>query len=109
MVQDEQDILESLHVLLSTRRGERFLRPEFGSSLHRQVFEVLDNECRDRICQMVREAIRLHERRVETLALAVRPDPDDDALAHVEIRYRILATGEVAETDLEFSLGAVLG
>lgn len=109
MVQDEQDVRESLHILLSTRRGERFLRPEYGSSLHRQVFEVLDSACRDTICHMVREAIRQHERRVETLAVKVRPDPDDAALAHVEIRYRILATGEVTETELELSLGAFLG
>ena len=109
MVQDEQDVRESLHILLSTRRGERFLRPEYGSSLHKQVFEVLDSACRDTICQMVREAIHLHERRVETLVVEVRLDPDDDALAHVKIRYRILATGEVSETDLELSLGAFLG
>lgn len=33
MSQEEENVKESIYMILMTQRGERFVRPEFGSSL----------------------------------------------------------------------------
>ncbi|OPZ86981.1 MAG: Gene 25-like lysozyme [bacterium ADurb.Bin429] len=37
--QEQEHIHESIRQILGTRRGERFLRPEFGCRLHELLFE----------------------------------------------------------------------
>ena len=38
----EEDIRQSLVILLSTRTGERIHRPDYGTELYRYQFEQLD-------------------------------------------------------------------
>jgi phage baseplate assembly protein W len=101
------DVRESLHVLFETRRGERFLRPDYGSSLHREVFEAFDSSECDRIRVLVEEAIRLHERRVDVVGVEVLPDGEDSSLVHVGISYRLLDGKDVERIDLALSQGRV--
>lgn len=100
VVCDAQDIRESLQVLFATRKGERFLRPGYGSDLHKEVFEILDISGCDRIAHLVREAIRVHERRVDVVEVQVEPDKDDPACVHVRISYRIVSLGEMVQEEL---------
>ena len=53
MVSAEQDVRESLHILLSTNPGERVMQPAYGCGLKRRVFDSIDEslltEIRDEI------------------------------------------------------------
>ena len=42
MLEHEDDIASSLHILLSTARGERIMVPQYGCNMDELVFENLD-------------------------------------------------------------------
>jgi phage baseplate assembly protein W len=89
---DKEHIRESIQQILGTHRGERFMRPDFGSDLRRVVFEPNLAVARGLLRHYVYDAIRRWEPRVELLGLEFE-DPRIDAGRHllpVRIAYRII-------------------
>lgn len=64
LVQDEDDIAESLRILMSTRPGERIMHPGYGCRLHDFVFETIDGTTRSAIETAIRQAILHYEPRI---------------------------------------------
>lgn len=65
-VEGEYPVLAAyIHALLMTRRGERVMRPGFGSSLPEAVFEPLGTVFEAELEGDIRDAIRLWEPDVE--------------------------------------------
>jgi phage baseplate assembly protein W len=60
----EEDIEQAIQIILSTRPGERLMRPDFGSRLHEYIFETDGYGTRSRIKEAAEEALRLWEPRV---------------------------------------------
>jgi hypothetical protein len=60
----EEDIEQAINIILSTAQGERLMRPEFGSSLHKYVFENDGYGTRSRIKEAAEDALRLWEPRI---------------------------------------------
>lgn len=65
MVSDEDDIKESLIILLSTMKKERVLLPEYGCDLEKLVFEEVDNTMHHFIIDLIKNAVILNEARVD--------------------------------------------
>ncbi len=63
--EDAPLIRDSIIQILSTRKGERFFNREFGSNLHKLVFEPNDEILKDMIQEEVVNAIKRWEPRVE--------------------------------------------
>jgi phage baseplate assembly protein W len=76
MVSDEQDVRESLRILLSTVPGERVMHPTYGCGLRRMVFEQVTESLLTEIRSLVEKAVLFFEQRI-TLE---RIDFDTDAL-----------------------------
>ena len=55
----EEDIRQSLIILLSTRTGERIHRPDYGTELYRYQFEQLDLTMETMIKKRYRESCSL--------------------------------------------------
>lgn len=64
LVSDEDDISESLRILLSTMPGERFLQPEYGCAIRSLQFEQFTLSVQTMAKKMIQRAILLHETRV---------------------------------------------
>lgn len=64
LVQHEEDIKESLIILLTTIRGSRLLRPSYGTSVRTLIFEPLDANTATYISEEIKRAILVHEPRV---------------------------------------------
>ena len=62
--QYEQDIKESLIILLSTIRGERVMNPGYGTNVRDLIFEPLDVSTGTLVAEEVKKAILIHEPRV---------------------------------------------
>jgi phage baseplate assembly protein W len=105
MVSDEQDIRESLQVIMSTTPGERVMHPTFGCGLRAVVFEQVDESLKTRIKDIVLRAVTQCEHRVLVELVAVHVDADDAALLHIELGYRIRATNTAANLVFPFYLG----
>lgn len=67
----EDDIEQAIRIILSTRRNERLMRPDFGSGLHEFLFDNDSYGTRARIRQATEEALRLWEPRVKDVDVEV--------------------------------------
>lgn len=64
MVQEEEDIEQSLHILLSTSIGERVMQPSYGCNLRDYQFEPVSNTFIGFLVDLVERAILFHEPRI---------------------------------------------
>ncbi|MEM9685721.1 MAG: GPW/gp25 family protein [Bacteroidota bacterium] len=91
MLSDEDDIKNSLEVLLSTTTGERILQPNYGSNLAELVFETLDSSMVAEIADMIRNAILLHEPRVIPEDITLE-NTTTEGVFNINIAYTVAAT-----------------
>jgi phage baseplate assembly protein W len=85
----QEHIHESIRQILGTRRGERFLRPEFGSRLPELLFEPNAAILAGLVRHEVRDALAQWEPRIVVLDVTVEAD---DHLLQVGVRYRLIAS-----------------
>ncbi len=64
MCAGEDDIAQSVRIILNTRRGERAMRPDFGCRLCDFAFEALTQSVRSAMTEEIKSALTLHEPRI---------------------------------------------
>ncbi len=94
----EQDIRESIRIILGTAQGERVMRPDFGCGIHDYVFAPNNARTAGLVRHHVEEALSLWEPRIEVKEVRVEPDPSDKAVMLIVIDYL------VRDTDSRFNL-----
>lgn len=92
MVEGDEAIRQALMMLLSTTPGERVMRPDYGSHLHRLAFAPNDLTTAGLAIHYVRQALRRWEPRVEIVHLDAAPDPDDASRLLISLTYRVRAS-----------------
>lgn len=92
----EQDVDESIRIILSTPVGERRMRPRFGCGVHDLTFATNDPATHGLIRYHVLQALAQWEPRIELRedGVRVRTDPDEPSRVLVEIDYAIRATNQ---------------
>jgi phage baseplate assembly protein W len=88
----EQDIKEAIRIILSTSKGERVMRPDFGSGLHDLVFASVSTAMIGLLESNVREALTTWEPRIELLRVEVAADEAHIGKLKVNIDYRVRET-----------------
>lgn len=91
-VSQEEDIAQSIHIILSTRIGERVMQPEFGCDLYRYVFGDIQSEEIAGIRRSVREALRKWETRIIETDVDVDTTELHQGRLLLQIRYKVRAT-----------------
>ncbi len=66
MVEDEEDIVQSLKILLATIKGERVMQFDYGANVEEMVFEPLSVSFAKRMSTQIERAIMFHEPRIKT-------------------------------------------
>ncbi|MEL6452330.1 MAG: GPW/gp25 family protein [Pseudomonadota bacterium] len=92
MVGAGDDIAQSLHVLLSTLRGERVMRPDYGFGLQEHSFAHMDRTTLTEIRYLIEEAVRAHEPRIVLEVVHLTPATDGAGRLDIELTYKIPAT-----------------
>ena len=92
MSQAEQDIKESLHILLSTSLGERVMLPKYGCNLNEYVFDGLDNTTQTMIRDLVETAIIYHEPRIDLEKVSIQDGNILEGRFEILIEFKIRAT-----------------
>ena len=105
----EEDIRESLRILLATRLGERFLQPKYGCNLDELLFEPLNTTVTTYIRGLVKQAILIYEPRIELEDVAI--DLLDEPAGKIElvVSYRVRATNSRDNLVFPFYQGEVSG
>lgn len=92
MVSDEEDIKQSLHILLTTRLGERVMLPKYGCSLEELLFEDLTRSLISYTVDLLKTAIIYHEPRIKVTSIDIsETDPVEGKLT-IRIDYFIKTT-----------------
>ncbi|HWP92873.1 MAG TPA: GPW/gp25 family protein [Thermodesulfobacteriota bacterium] len=92
MSEYEQDIRESIWIILSTAKGERVMRPDFGCGIHDLVFAPINNTTVNLVENTVREALTLWEPRIELIKVEVSAEESAQGKLLVGIDYRVRVT-----------------
>ena len=90
----EDDVRQSILIILKTRPGERLMRPEFGCGINDVVFDAIDARTLSRIEQEVRASLIRFEARIELIAVDVDPARAADGILTVSIDYRVRRTNQ---------------
>lgn len=92
MVSEEEDIRESLFILLSTKPGERVMLPEYGCNLQSAVFDTINTETINRIRSYVSHAILYFEPRINVEKIDISTESEKDGLLLINVEYQITNT-----------------
>jgi uncharacterized protein len=92
MVSDEQDIWESLQIILSTAPGERVLFPMFGCGIRKKVFETVNHTFINELREIIRVAILQYEPRIILNEITVERSDNESGLLRIKLDYTIRIT-----------------
>lgn len=102
MSEYENDIRESIQIILRTARGERVMRPDFGCGIHDLVFDVVNVATLTRVEASVREAMAKYEARIEVLNVFVDPRDAAEGQLTVSLEYRVRRTNQIGNLVFPF-------
>ena len=100
----EDNVRESIRLILLTEPGERVLREEFGCGLRRFLFEPNTVTTRELIRDRITQAIVRWEPRVALESVEVQPDADNARLVVITITFRLVATQVLERIGLTLQL-----
>ena len=92
MTSDELDIQLSLEILLSTRKGERIMQPDYGCNLDAMVFEPMNTTFKTYIREMIRTAILYYEPRIDLNSVIIDDSRDAEGVIAINLDYTIRTT-----------------
>jgi phage baseplate assembly protein W len=98
----EEDIRQSITIILETSPGERVMRPNFGCGIYELVFEAIDSTALQRIRSTVEEALRRCEARIDVLSVTVDEAAVTEGTLLVEIEYRVRKTNQLGNLVFPF-------
>ncbi len=88
-VSDEEDIHQSLQILLSTQLTERIMLPDYGCDLSAMQFENITTTLLTKIKGIIEDAILIYEPRIETEQISFYKSDPAQGIIHIEIIYLI--------------------
>lgn len=91
MSEAEEDVEESLHILLGTYPGERLMRPDYGCRLRDYCFRNFEETTIAQLDEEIRNAIDNFEPRIIVENTDYKMDELNDIL-QILIDYKVIAT-----------------
>lgn len=85
-------IRESIHIILSTAKGERVMLPEFGCDLQEFVFSAINTSTVTMIKSAVEEALIRWEPRIEVSGIDVSTARMHEGILTIHVHYKVRAT-----------------
>jgi len=92
MVENRQDIKQSLEILFSTNLGERIMLPEYGCGLQRYLFDSISNSKIHFLRELILSAIIKYESRIKVNQIHIDTEKELDGIINIHIDYTIQNT-----------------
>ncbi len=92
--QHENDIEESIRIILGTAKGERRMRPDFGCDIHDLIFAPNNVTTWGLAAHDVEDALGWWEPRIEVTDIDIQPDTADPGRLSITISYRVKSTND---------------
>jgi phage baseplate assembly protein W len=94
MATGDEEIAQSIRLILGTAFGERPMRPEFGCAIHDLVFDGVDANFAGLVSFEVRASLVRWEPRIEVQAVTVVDDPAADSVVLIGVDYTHRSTND---------------
>src|SRR5262245_10622083 len=91
----EDQIRQSILLILQTAKGERMMRPDFGAGLHNLVFEPITPPTRALAQHEVKDALIRFESRIDVLNVEAASDPKQPGVLLINVEYRVRRTDTI--------------
>lgn len=88
MVTLEEEVRESLYIILSTVPGERVTNPDFGCKIYDLIWEPIDKARKILMEQVIRAAVYRYEPRVDVDEIHIDSD-EDEGTVYIHLDYTI--------------------
>ena len=92
MISEEEDIKSSLHILLTTKLGERIMLPDYGCNLEELLFENLNRTLITFVADLIKTAILYHEPRIDVTKIDIYEANAIEGKLIIEIEYIVRVT-----------------
>jgi uncharacterized protein len=102
----DENVRESVEVILKTELRERLRLPEFGGGLGGVLFEPNTTTTRRQVQDRIVKSLAVWEPRINVETVTVEPDEQDPQLAVATIVYRLIATQAQERVSLSLLLAA---
>ena len=104
LVTNDDDVRQAVLMLLSTRPGERVMRPDYGCNLNQLVFAPNDATTAGIAIYLVRKSLTQWEPRIDILTLDANPDPRDPSVLVISLKYQVRTTKTTEDIQLSLNL-----
>jgi phage baseplate assembly protein W len=95
LAEGENDISEAVRIILMTSRGERVMRPDFGSGLKDFVFGTTDETTMRLLESDITQAITVWEPRVTDVEVEAKLDESQSGRLLLSITYTVRSTNNL--------------
>ena len=100
LTNEENELIQSIYIILSTGPGERVMRPDFGCRINEYIFAPANLATAAAVEQVVRSALERWEPRIILTDVTVTPSPETYGMLMIDLRFIVKATRE--ETSLVY-------
>lgn len=95
----EEEIAQSVRLILTTNRGERPYWPKFGSNLAQFAFEPVTTTLKHELRIEIISTLQAWEPRIWNIQVEFAPEQNDGGLI-AQISYQILDNGQTAQVNI---------
>lgn len=94
LTNDNNELQQSITIILMTPIGQRVMRPTFGCRVHELLFAPNNADTLSSAQKYVEDALAMWEPRIEVSSVDASPDPDNYGCLLIEIKYSPKATND---------------
>lgn len=87
MVDDNENIKQGIKIILKTQKGERKMRPYFGTDMNEFMFSSINLAFVNEMANEVSQSIKLWEKHLRQLSVNVNQDIEDNTKVKVDVGY----------------------
>lgn len=88
----EENIRESIYLIVMTRKGERVMRPDFGCDIFTYMFDTIDYTALTMMRHAVEEAVIRWEPRITDIEVKIEEMEGTHNAVEIQIDYRVRTT-----------------
>lgn len=100
----EDDVAESIRIILMTKKGERMMNPNFGSDIHKYMFGILDFTTLTQIEFEVRDSVNRWEHRISNLEVQVIESKENTGQLLINIKYTLLQNSNIIKQEYTYDI-----
>jgi phage baseplate assembly protein W len=100
----EENIRQSIYLIIMTRKGERVMRPDFGCDIHKFMFDTVDYTILTMMKLAVEEALIRWEPRITDIQVQIFDRIQEKHGVEIRVDYRVRTTNNLFNLVFPFYL-----